>query len=270
MLHGRLGHPAIAVVGVWDPFLSSHRTLLERLRDHAHGTSRSALGVLIDPAPGSQSNFRFRYGGSSWPVYDSVQARVGFLLNTGLDAVLCMHFTKRDFTLSAETFLDVVRAHTRLAELWLGALQHLGPGPQGSQAAIADYAARHGISLTILPLPPVGTYDVRSFLASGRVMRAIEVVGRPPVWTRPRSGALHLAWQPGQYHAVELAHANAIHGGAEFSVELSPRPRGVTSLSWPSRDARYLAFVSGPSDPLPAGGRATLSALQTTMGGAMD
>lgn len=247
-LHGSLAKPAIAVVGVWDPFLSYHRDMLKHLRASANKKNCSSLGVLIDPSPGTFSSFKMRYGVSGWPVYDSLQARVSFMLECGLDAVLCVRFRKHDFTATAAEFLDTVRTNVLLDELWLGALQLLGPGDRGSAAAIADYAALHGMRLTILPPPPLATYDVRSFLASGRLADAIAVVGHPPIWERPRSGTLRLAWRPGTYRAVPMNRTDLNLGRSDIEVTLSLCPKGPATLSWPSRSIRYLAFTLGPSD----------------------
>jgi FAD synthetase len=247
-LHGSLPRPAVAIVGVWDPFLASHRDLLERLHAHAVESSCSSLGVLIDPSPGTVSSFTPRYGVSGWPVYDSVAARIRFMLDCGLDAVLCMHFVKRDFRATAADFLDAVRTRVQLEELWLGALQLLGPGQRGSRAAVAEYAALHGMRLTILPPPPLAIYDLRSFLAAGQLVDAIAVVGHPPMRERPRSGELRLAWRPGRYRAIALGRPGSIEDGTEIDVALTPCPTGPAKLSWPCRSVRYLAFTFGPRD----------------------
>ena len=247
-LYGNLSRPAIATVGVWDPFLSSHRDLLGRLQSRAAQSSCSSLAVLIDPSPGTISSFTARYGVSGWPEYDSVPARVRFMFDCGLDAVLCMRFRKRDFAATASEFLDSVRGYVKLEELWLGALQLLGPGQRGSRAAIADYAALHGIRLTTLPAPPIVLHDVRSFLAAGRLVDAIAQVGHLPIWERPFSGELRLAWRPGQYRAIPLNRPVSTDGEGEIDVALIPCPQGPAKLSWPSRSVSYLAFTSGPRD----------------------
>jgi FAD synthase len=238
----------MVVVGVWDPFLSSHRELLQGLRDRATQDARSSLAVIIDPAPGTLG-YR-RYGASGWPVYDSIMSRIRLMLGCGLDAVLLMRFRKRDYTATAAEFLEVVCSHVRIAELWIGARQQLGPGPRGWHPAIAEHANAHAMRLTILPEPPLPTYDVRSFLASGRLADAIAVVGRPPVWERPRSGELRLAWQPGTYRAVPLEHPDAVGTAPVITLSLAPRSGGPGHLNWPCRRIKYLAFVSGPRDQM--------------------
>jgi FAD synthase len=252
--YGRLTGPVITVVGVWDPFLASHRTLLQQLRSRAAARSRSSLAVLIDPPPGAISRFRLRYGTSGWPVYDSVSTRVGFILDAGVDAVLCMRFRRRDFGATAAEFLDAVRARAEVEELWLGAVQQLGPGPPGSRAAVADYAVRHGLRLTMLPAPPLATYDVRHLLASGRLAEAVRVVGHPPIWARPKSAGLRLAWHPGPYRAIPLKQpgpvsaGSPLDGASTLQVVIRPQSKGPGKLTWPGPEIRYLAFVSGPCD----------------------
>lgn len=250
-LHGRLSSSAIAVFGVWDPFLPSHRELLDSLRTRARQNGCCSLVVLIDPPPGAFSTFKARYGASGWPEYDSVAARIKLMLDCGIDAVLRMHFRKRDFTATAAEFIDLVRERATLEEIWLGALQLLGPGQLGSHSAITDYAARHGVRLTMLPAPPLLLYDVRHFLAAGRLVDAIAVVGRAPVWERPRSGELRLAWRPGRYRATPVERPGWIDVAPAIDVTLSPSSRGPARLSWPCRNYRYLAFTSGPLDEQP-------------------
>ncbi len=246
--HGRVDGSAVAVVGVWDPFQPSHKKLLEELRDRAVESGCSSVAVLIDPPPGTFGSFKARYGTGGWPVYDSVRARIRLMRDLGLDAVLRMQFRKRDFDATAAQFLDAVRERVDLEELWLGALQLLGQGTQGAEAAVAEYADRHGIRLTMLPRPPVGAYDVRALLASGRLADAIDVVGRPPIWSRPPSGTLRLSWRPGRYRAVGFERWGMTAQGTELEMTLTAEPGGPAGLIWPDPDIRYLAFTAGPAD----------------------
>lgn len=98
----------VAVVGVWDPFLSSHESLLARLRDRAEAGGLSSVAVLIDPAPGSFSGFARRYGTPGWPIYDCVATRIGLMGHVGIDAVLRVRFRKRDLDATAAWFLTCV------------------------------------------------------------------------------------------------------------------------------------------------------------------
>jgi FAD synthase len=248
-LHGSATSPAIAVVGVWDPFKSSHRSLLGELRDTALASGQSSLAVLIDPAPGTRSPVAQSYRTGGWPVYDSVPVRIRLMLGLGLNAVLYVRLRAADFSASAAEFLDIVTDRVRLGELWLGELQLLGPGPAGSATAVAQYASRHGIRLRTLPRAPIDVYDVRQLLATGQLHEAIDQVGRPPTWARPRSNSLlRLAWCPGPYRVQGMEAPGLPGGGFQFDVELVSTPRGQATLMWPDSRIRYLSFISGPGD----------------------
>jgi FAD synthase len=246
--HGAVDKPAVAVVGVWDPFKGSHRELLENLRNAAAKSGRSSVAVLIDPAPGATSAVMQSYGTNGWPVYDSVAVRVRLIRDLGVDSVLCVRFRIGDFRATAAEFLDTVRMHVPLGELWLGELQMLGPGPPGSRAAIERYADLYGFGLRVLPRAPIDIYDVRFLLASGQVRKAVAQVGRPPTWMRPRSLLLRLAWRPGRYYVNCLELPSSPAEGTPREVSLEIKGRGPACLVWPDSESRYLAFISGPAD----------------------
>lgn len=225
-----------------------HQCLVAHLRESSAKAGLSPVAVLIDPAPGAFSGFGARYGIAGWPVYDSVLTRIALMRHRGADAVVRVQFRKSDFEGTASEFLDVIRARVDLEELWLGAMQLLGAGERGDRTAVAEYADRHGIRLRILPRAPVSAYDIRWLLASGRLREAVDVVGRPPTWGRPRSGMLFLSWRPGLYRAHALNTPEGGRGQTELELTLQAQPKGPPTLEWPRRDIRYLAFTAGPAD----------------------
>jgi FAD synthase len=247
-LRGSISRPAIVVVGVWDPFMPFHRTLLTGLHDAATATARSSVTVLIDPQPGSRSPAVHQYAAGGWPVYDSVPVRTQLIRDVGVDAVLYVRFGAADFKVTAAQFLDALRSYADIDELWLGELQMLGPGPSGGQRAIAEYTRTHGITLTVLPRSPLSTYDVRYLLARGQIQKAVDQVTRPPTWDSPRADALRLAWRPGQYRAVAFLRPGSRYEGRELELELTAHTSGPATLVWPDRRIKYLGFVRGPAD----------------------
>jgi FAD synthase len=251
-LHGAVTRPAVVVVGVWDPFMPFHRTLLTRLHDTAASSERTSLAVLIDPQPGSRSTVAHQFAVGGWPVYDSVPVRTRLIRDAGVDAVLCLRFRAADFKATAAQFLDALKSYAEIDELWLGELQMLGPGTAGSHGAIIEYTRTHGITVTVLARAPIAVYDVRYLLARGRIQQAVEQVTRPPTWNAPRAGALRLAWSPGRYRAVEFVRPGSLQDGRTFELELTAQRRRPATLLWPAGAVRYLGFVHGPAD-----GRAT-------------
>lgn len=243
--YGKVAGPAIAVVGVWDPMLGAHRELFEQIRCQAQRAGLPALAIVIDPDPALMLR-----GRAHWPVFDDIHTRVQRLFGSGFDAVLRIRFFENDLNAAAAEFFSLVDAHATLAELWLGAHQSLGRGVDGSQETILRLAGERGIQTHRLPpvkvLPP--PYDIRQCLAAGRVAEAAEMAGRPPVRSRPRSGALRLAWRPGRYRVLPLASPLAPPTASPFDVELAAMPRGLPRLAWPDPAIKHLAFVGGPAD----------------------
>jgi len=251
-LDGRPAAPAVAVVGTWDPFFSDHQELCRTLVRDAHARGLAAAAILLHPSPTRFIGSMF--GADELPVYDDVQARIWRMRRCGLDAVVTVRLSGRDIDLGAAEFFDVVTGALEIDELWLGARQSLGRGPAGSQQTIAEQAQRHAIRLRILPDPPedirVSRRSVERLLVSGQIAEAIHQVGHPPIWRRPRSGRLRLAWQPGSYEAAPLNDPGAPYSAARLRVTLAA-DKAVSVLDWPETRAKYLAFVSGPSDAVP-------------------
>ena len=250
-LHGHVSGPAVAVIGVWDPMLPAHTTLFEELRCYARERGLTALAVAIDPDP-----VRYLSGESELPVYDDAATRIRRILACGIDAVLRVRFCERDIDRGAADLLRVADPFIRIAELWLGARQTLGRMEAGNFATVDRLAAERQMRVLRLPERRLETRDVRRLLQSGRLAEAAGLVGRPPVWSRPRSGRLRLAWCPGPYRAFPIDDPAGGMVGSPLDVELIPDPTGVHSLPWPARRAKYLAFVLGPHD-LSGGGDVT-------------
>lgn len=254
-MYGCLEGPAIGVVGVWDPLTLMHRALFERVRGQAARRGLSSLAVVIDPDPA-----RFVWNRELWPVFNDVHTRGELLRALGIDAMLHLRFHKGDLAAGAREFFDRVGEHADLAELWLGARQSLGRGPNGSQDMIAELAAERGISLHLLP-PPAAEQtkssgagaahptEVREWLAEGRIEAAGMAVGCLPMRRRPRGPTLRMVWAPGRYHALTLTHPAAPATGETIEVDLVDRGNGWADLHWPDRRIPYLAFLAGPGDP---------------------
>ena len=244
-LFGEITAPAVAVVGVWDPLMPAHVELFEQLCLYAHGRGLSPLAIVLDPDPGV-----LRFGAAKWPTYDDVQTRIHLIQQFGPSAVLRASFTRTGLAASAADMFAAVLSRVELAELWLGAHQPLGAGESGSPETVARLAARHGVRITRLAETSVAKTagEVRHLLATGQLRGATQLVGRPPVRSRPRSGTLALAWRTGNYRALPSRTPLTPHGPRELEVTLNAQADGQAGVGWPAPTASYLAFVSGPAD----------------------
>jgi FAD synthase len=245
VLRGSAARPAVAVVGAWDPLVPAHEDLFRSLRVFAQEALLISLVVVLHPHPA-----KFLHRSAEWSAFDDLQTRLAIIRSCGVDAAIIVRFTRRDLNAGARELFDVLRSHVHLEELWLGAFQSLGVGPNGSHQAIHEITQRDGIRMQLLPLSrsALCSGEARRFLSEGHLTAAIRIVGRPPVWSRPKTNELRLGWRPGPYWAVPLAEPTAQPERNPIRVELVARGSGCPTLVWPSRDIRWLAFIRGPSD----------------------
>jgi FAD synthase len=244
-LDRRTATPVVAVIGVWDPLVPEHRQLFRDLIAHARRNGLSSVAIVIDPAPPI-----LVYGPSRWPVYNDIDPRIHLIRECGLDAVMLMQFTPQAFEATAADFFQSVTASVTLEELWLGAYQAIGSGSASSPAHIENLAQHHGVRLKRLPETERSLLanDVRKLLATGCIVKAARIIGRPPIVSRPREASVRMAWRPGVYQAVGLKTPTAQVAGPRIPIDVVQDVYGERRFTWPHPEIKYLAFFSGPSD----------------------
>jgi FAD synthase len=240
-LRGTATRPAATVIGTWDPFLPEHRELFDQVGAEARANGLSFVAVMLDPPPP-----RLIRAGKAWPLYDDSATRVEVVRRSLVDAVLVVRLSRSDVGAGAREFLDLVRRHVALHELWLGQGQSLGPGPNGSPEEIARLARRDRFRLRRLDAAALHSSQVRDSLSAGRIADAIALVGRPPSRRRPRGERVRLDWAEGWYEAVASTTAGRLLG--DVAVQIRPSARFGPVLDWPDRRIGRLAFVRGPAD----------------------
>jgi len=244
-LIGRIERSVVTVVGVWEPFLAEHQRLLEELADYAAMSGLASLAVMLDPAPSS-----LVLGPTPWPECNDTQTRLRLLERCGLDGVLLVRFTEADLACDAADLFRLLSSQADLSELWLGHGQSFGRGPNGSPEAIARLAADHHVRVKDLPPTNAAVQGrkIRRHLAAGRLIDVAQMIGRPPIRSRPTSGCVRVAWLPGRYQAIPLADPAAPTGGPPLDLELCDEGNGYVRFDWPHDDIAYLAFVAGHAD----------------------
>lgn len=235
----------IAAVGVWDPIMPSHREMFVRLSRDAHARSLESCAVVLDPHPGTFVN-RF----SAWPVYDDLSGKCAMIRSCGVDHIVVVAFSAEDLSAGAKDFLDAIEPHVSLVELWLGATQSLGSGPEGSADAITELSRDRKFELVRLPAPPAMVLgsNVRRLLAAGRLRETATYVGRVPVRYRSETTVVNTSWQPGPYRAISVIDGR-LHNES-LIVPMIPTNEYASHFIWPDPSVDRLLFVSGPSDRL--------------------
>ncbi|HEX2914992.1 MAG TPA: hypothetical protein VH186_29635 [Chloroflexia bacterium] len=248
IIHGNLSRPVVAVVGVWDPMLPGHRQLFQELMLYAANNSLAPLVIVLDPPPPC-----LMMGASNWPLFDDTRSRIELLQHHGFQGVMQVCFEeKKELALNASAFFDLVQAHVSLSELWLGANQPLGNRGTSGPREIRRLAQERNFRFHQLPetnLTGLGK-QVRDSLVDGHLATAASLLGRPPLRSRPASGTMEIAWQPGAYRAIaldSLAHFDE-DGQEKITLSLVQQANGQRLLHWPDATIPYLAFVAGPGD----------------------
>ena len=202
-LRGPNDRAAIVAVVAWEPLIDSHFRLFRRLAQSARRRGQCSCVVLIHPSPA-----QLLHGPETQSYeYDDLESRLSLIGSLGIDSVVIVYFKERDLSCDAEEFLGLVRECVDVRELWLGATQSLGSGPQGSQNAIACLADEMGFKLkTLQPQRDgINANQVWEHLAKGNVAEASSLVGHAPIRSRPATGSLRLRWPRGAYPAIALS-----------------------------------------------------------------
>lgn len=241
-IFGCIANEACVVIGNWDPFTTEHRDLLRSLTAHCSTANLSSVVVLIDPNPSA-----YIQGTSNWMIFEPWPVRLRHLRGAGVDAVAYLRFDEADLSAGAEQFFDLAAMHFSLREVWLGAKQSLGSGPQGSQAAISELARHRSFCLRRLPPSEsaAASHRLRSEIANGRLASAIDIVGRPPLWRSNSRASADTPWPAGVYRAVFWKRADQLERTTLKIAQVGDRRQ----VQWPDAEQKYYAFVAGPADP---------------------
>jgi hypothetical protein len=200
---------------------------------------------MLDPAP--QTYLR---GAANWPVYMSLLAREHWLAALGMDGVVRVDFREEDLKLGVYDLLDAVRAHVRIAEVWMRPQQTFGPDARGSALALALYAKKHKLAWKrpATPETKVLANTVHYHLRRGEIAAAQAIVGLPPIWSRPESDHIEVAWQPGSYLAAPVALGSSVSCADPATIELRREANGLARMRWPAPEIDHLSVLHGPGD----------------------
>jgi hypothetical protein len=244
-LHGPADAPGIALLSTWDPYLPGYDLGLQRLVASAVDRQLTPVAVLLDPPPAVFIN-----APGEWPVFSDAQARIAWLRARGA-SVVSVTFTRDDLAFAADEFFDLVTSLVPLQEFWLKHRQTVGSGPRGSGVGTRLSAVRRGIRVVSLPPDDLGAdaFSVRQLLRAGAVGKAADLVGRAPVFARPRTGRVRMAWLEGTYQMSPCGSARPQRPlRTPLDVECQRAGDGEVEWQWPDARIPYLTVLWGPGD----------------------
>jgi riboflavin kinase/FMN adenylyltransferase len=179
-----LTRPSVVTIGVFDGVHLGHQYLIRRLVESAQSSGRLAGVLTFHPHP--DVVLRGITGRYYLTLPDERAALLGAL---GVDFVVTLSFDDHLRHIRAAAFVDLMREHLRLSELWVGAEFALGYKREGNVPYLRAQGAEKGFVVDVVDLMAVeDTADgprtisssaIRAALAAGDVTTAQEMLGRP-------------------------------------------------------------------------------------------
>lgn len=166
-------------IGAFDGVHLGHQQILKQLTAGAHAKGAPAVVLTFDPHPeevlrGPRSRF----------YLNTPQQQAEQLAALGVDVLVRHPFTRETAATSARDFVQLLKEHLGLEELWVGHDFALGRNREGDFAALQTLGAELGFSLHPVPAleldgAPVSSSRIRGLIAEGDVAAAARLLGRP-------------------------------------------------------------------------------------------
>src|SRR5256712_1004330 len=173
------GGPLHLAIGVFDGVHLGHRALVAELARGAREENATALAATFDPLP-----IQSLAPGAPASALSDVRDRVSLLRAAGADAVVVFRFDDAFAGLSADRFIDRVRAAGDVRRIVVGPDFHFGHRAEGDVAALRARAKRDGFAVQVvtpveLEGAIVSSTGIRNLLLAGDVEAAARLLGRP-------------------------------------------------------------------------------------------
>jgi riboflavin kinase/FMN adenylyltransferase len=175
----RLTHAACVTLGAFDGVHRGHQALIKQMVRRAHANGHEAVIITFHPHPAVVLR-------GPHPAFylTAPEEKAEQLAALGVDAIVTHPFTLAVSQVSAADFVDRLRQHARLTELWCGPDFALGRGREGSVAYLQSSGARLGFSVQVVPPlvedgEVVSSTRIRQALRAGQVELAAQLLGRP-------------------------------------------------------------------------------------------
>ena len=166
----------VLTMGVFDGVHLGHRHLIAQVVGRArHLGCRSAV-ITFHPHPAAVIR------GECLPIMTTPQERLYLIRQLDADVVINMSFTAELSRRTAQEFMDLIRGHLRLQELWIGPDFVLGRGREGDVTRLRQLGEEMGFTVHVVPPlvldgEVVSSTRIRSLLAAGDVSQAGRLLG---------------------------------------------------------------------------------------------
>ncbi|HKO03226.1 MAG TPA: bifunctional riboflavin kinase/FAD synthetase [Candidatus Acidoferrales bacterium] len=167
-------------IGNFDGVHVGHQAILRRVNEYSRATGALGTAVTFDPHP-----LKVLRPEQAPALLSTLEQRLAWMEELGLEAVLILPFTIELSQLSAEEFVAQMLAATlRTERIFVGDNFRFGHRHAGNVALLESLSARFHYSVEIVPPVVMGgevisSTSVRSAVAEGRMDEAARLLGRP-------------------------------------------------------------------------------------------
>ena len=170
---------AWATIGAFDGVHRGHQAILAPLIKEAHAAGCPAVVVTFFPHPAVVLR-----GARSAHYLTTPDERAALLGQVGIDAVVTLAFNPEMAALSAQQFMQLMKYHLGLRQLWVGYDFALGRNRQGDIPTLRRLGEELGYSVRVIAEVTQGggavsSSQVRALLREGNVGQAARLLGRP-------------------------------------------------------------------------------------------
>jgi riboflavin kinase/FMN adenylyltransferase len=171
--------PIHLAIGVFDGTHIGHRALIAQLARGARQDDAIAVAATFDPLP-----IHVLAPGAPASALSDVSDRIRRLREAGAEVVVVFRFDDTFAKISADEFLDRVRAAGDVRRLVVGPDFHFGRRAEGDVEMLRARGARDGFAVDVMtPVEIDGAIvsatSIRNLLLAGDVAAAARLLGRP-------------------------------------------------------------------------------------------
>lgn len=172
-----LEYTTSVTIGVFDGVHLGHKSIIERLCEHAHRQRTKSCVVTFNPHP------QYVLGKFDVPMIVSFEDRCDQLKTAGVDIVACIQFTKKFSLIPAREFiLDLIIQKLRVRSIVSGPNFYFGRKREGDINLLKDIGNSNDVEIDIVQ-PKVANGErisstaIRKLIIAGNVEKASKFLG---------------------------------------------------------------------------------------------
>ena len=175
-----LDQDTVLAIGSFDGIHRGHQHLIDQVLRQAHQKGLLAGLITFYPHPAA-----ILAPEKAPPYLTTPGEKIALLEKQGLELVAILPFDRQLAQTSARDFMQTLKRHMRLKELWVGADFTLGRDREGGLPVLQMLGQELGFDVTsVEPLlwegKTISSTRIRRCLAAGQVRRAAALLGRYP------------------------------------------------------------------------------------------